>query len=90
MDYDLCRVHKILRVTPAVETGSTGHVRTTEELLALINGKFATTVDSEELWVVGLLRAGANAGIHDLNHDTTSNSDCEGCQKRMSWPHSAT
>jgi IS1 family transposase len=36
MHYNFCRVHKTLRVTPAMEAGLTDHVWTIEELLALI------------------------------------------------------
>jgi IS1 family transposase len=36
MHYNFCRVHKTLRVTPAMEAGLTDHVWTLEELVALI------------------------------------------------------
>jgi hypothetical protein len=36
MHYNFCRVHKTLRVTPAMEAGLSGHVWTVEELVALI------------------------------------------------------
>src|SRR6202167_339688 len=36
MHYNFCRVHKILRVTPAMEAGLTNHVWTLEELCALL------------------------------------------------------
>ncbi|MGB6474871.1 MAG: IS1 family transposase [Candidatus Sulfotelmatobacter sp.] len=36
MHYNFCRVHKALRVTPAMESGLTDHVWSTEELLALL------------------------------------------------------
>jgi IS1 family transposase len=36
MHYNFCRVHKTLRVTPAMEAGITDHVWTLEELIALI------------------------------------------------------
>jgi hypothetical protein len=34
--YNLCRIHKTLRVTPAMEAGLTDHVWTLEELCGLI------------------------------------------------------
>jgi len=34
--YNFCRVHKTLRVTPAMEAGLTNHVWTLEELCALL------------------------------------------------------
>jgi IS1 family transposase len=39
MHYNFCRVHKSLRVTPAMEAGLTDHVWTLEELLHLIEGE---------------------------------------------------
>ena len=36
MHYNFCRVHKTLRVTPAMEAGLTNHVWTTEEMLETI------------------------------------------------------
>ncbi|HZQ19603.1 MAG TPA: IS1 family transposase [Terriglobales bacterium] len=36
MHYNFCRVHKTLRVTPAMEAGLTDHVWTVEELVALL------------------------------------------------------
>jgi IS1 family transposase len=36
MHYNFCRVHKTLRVTPAMEAGLTNHVWTLEELCALL------------------------------------------------------
>jgi IS1 family transposase len=41
MHYNYCRVHKTLRVTPAMEAGLADHVWTIEELLALLGGKTA-------------------------------------------------
>jgi hypothetical protein len=35
--YNFCRIHKTLRVTPAMEAGLTDHVWEIEELLALID-----------------------------------------------------
>jgi hypothetical protein len=37
MHYNFCRVHKTLRVTPAMEAGLTDHVWTLEELIALLS-----------------------------------------------------
>ena len=39
MHYNLCRIHKTLRVTPAMEAGLTDHVWTIEELCGLIPEK---------------------------------------------------
>jgi hypothetical protein len=36
MHYNFCRVHKTLRVTPAMEAGLSDHVWTLQELVALI------------------------------------------------------
>lgn len=36
MHYNFCRIHKSLRVTPAMEAGLSGHVWTVEELVALL------------------------------------------------------
>jgi hypothetical protein len=36
MHYNFCRVHKSLRVTPAMEAGLANHVRDLSELLALL------------------------------------------------------
>ena len=38
MHYNFCRVHKTLRVTPAMETGISNHVWTLEELVGLLKG----------------------------------------------------
>jgi hypothetical protein len=37
MHYNFCRVHKTLRVTPAMESGLTDHVWDVEELIGLLN-----------------------------------------------------
>jgi hypothetical protein len=37
MHYDYCRVHQMLRVTPAMEAGLSDHLWEIEELIALIN-----------------------------------------------------
>ena len=36
MHYNFCRIHKTLRVTPAMEAGISGHVWSVEELIALM------------------------------------------------------
>ena len=41
MHYNFCRVHKTLRVTPAMEAGLTDHVWTLEELCGLLPEKKA-------------------------------------------------
>lgn len=43
MHYNFCRVHKTLRVTPAMEAGLTNHVWSVEELLALLEPKSMLT-----------------------------------------------
>lgn len=37
MYYNFCRIHKTLRVTPAMEAGVTDHVWEIEDILALLN-----------------------------------------------------
>jgi hypothetical protein len=37
MYYNFCRIHKSLRVTPAMETGITDHVWSLEEIINLLN-----------------------------------------------------
>jgi hypothetical protein len=37
MHYNFCRIHKTLRVTPAMESGLTDHVWEIEELIMLLN-----------------------------------------------------
>jgi IS1 family transposase len=39
MHYNFCRIHKTLRVTPAMEAGITDHVWTIEEMLAAVESK---------------------------------------------------
>jgi hypothetical protein len=39
MHYNFCRIHKTLRVTPAMEAGITDHVWTIEETLAAVESK---------------------------------------------------
>ena len=39
MHYNFCRVHKTLRVTPAMEAGLTDHVWSLEELVSLLDAK---------------------------------------------------
>jgi len=36
MDYNFCRIHQTLRVTPAMEAGVTDHVWDLEEVIALL------------------------------------------------------
>ncbi|HZS28659.1 MAG TPA: IS1 family transposase [Candidatus Angelobacter sp.] len=42
LHYNFCRIHKTLRVTPAMEAGLTDHVWTMEELLSLLDSKSST------------------------------------------------
>lgn len=42
--YNLCRVHKTLRVTPAMEAGLTDHVWTLEELVGLLEAEEAARI----------------------------------------------
>jgi hypothetical protein len=37
MYYNFCRIHKTLRVTPAMETGITDHIWDLEEVIGLIS-----------------------------------------------------
>jgi hypothetical protein len=37
--YNFCRVHQMLRVTPAMEAGITDHVWTLGELVGLLSGE---------------------------------------------------
>jgi hypothetical protein len=37
MHYNFCRIHKTLRVTPAMEVGLADHVWSLEELISLLN-----------------------------------------------------
>ncbi len=39
MHYNFCRIHKSLRVTPAMEAGVIDHVWSIEEVAALLNSK---------------------------------------------------
>jgi hypothetical protein len=39
MHYNFCRVHKSLRVMPAMEAGLTDHVLTLEELIGLLDAE---------------------------------------------------
>ena len=39
MQYNFCRVHQTLRVTPAMEAGLTDHVWSLEELVGLLEQK---------------------------------------------------
>ena len=39
MHYNFCRIHKTLRVTPAMEAGLTDHVWTLEEVALLLEAK---------------------------------------------------
>ncbi len=36
MNYNLCRIHQTLRVTPATEAGITNHVWSLEEIVGLL------------------------------------------------------
>lgn len=49
MYYNFCRIHKILKVTPAMEAGLTDHVWTVEELCSILPQKKAakSTVERE-------------------------------------------
>jgi hypothetical protein len=37
MHYNFCRIHKSLRVTPAMEAGIADHLRTIEEIVDLMD-----------------------------------------------------
>jgi hypothetical protein len=49
VSYNFCRVHKTLRVTPAMEAGLTDHVWTLEELCALLPEKKVNARIDKEL-----------------------------------------
>jgi hypothetical protein len=40
MYYNFGRIHKTLRVTPAMEAGVTNHIWTTEEIAALMDANY--------------------------------------------------
>jgi hypothetical protein len=46
MHYNFCRVHKTLRVTPAMEAGITDHIWSIEELIAIANAENESTKSS--------------------------------------------
>lgn len=48
MYYNMCRVHKTLRVTPAMEAGVAEHVWTVEELVGLLEAEEAAIIGTEE------------------------------------------
>src|SRR5208337_3745708 len=55
--YNFCRVHKSLRVTPAMEAGLTDHVWTLEELCALLPQRKPNAKVDKELILKALARA---------------------------------
>lgn len=57
MHYNYCRVHKTLRVTPAMEAGLTNHVWTLEELCALLPERKANARIDKNLVLKALARA---------------------------------
>jgi hypothetical protein len=64
MHYNFCRIHKTLRVTPAMEAGLAHHVWSIEELVNLIG--FATGYEGFELTTRGTdaaLCVGGHFGI---------------------------
>ena len=61
MHYNFCRVHKTLRVPPAMEAGIANHIWTLEELLELLNDKAAlswTAFSNSVPWVHAMLSHG--------------------------------
>ena len=56
MHYNFCRVHKTLRVTPAMEAGLTNHVWSLEELCGLMPEKKANARVDKELVLKALQR----------------------------------
>lgn len=46
--YNMCRVHKTLRVTRAMEAGVADHVWTIDELVGLLEAKEAAIIGTEE------------------------------------------
>jgi IS1 family transposase len=57
MHYNYCRVHKTLRVTPAMEAGLTDHVWTLEELCGLLPEKKVNARTDKNLVLKALARA---------------------------------
>jgi hypothetical protein len=53
MNYNFCRVHQTLRVTPAMEAGLTNHVWDIEELAALLEA------DEEKAIANGAMKRGS-------------------------------
>src|SRR5438270_287920 len=49
MHYNFCRIHKTLRVTPAMEAGLTDHVWTIEELKAVADNLLIDDLRVEEI-----------------------------------------
>jgi hypothetical protein len=49
MHYNFCRVHKTLRVTPAMEAGLTDHIWSLEELMGLLDAAKPTSEPKQEL-----------------------------------------
>ena len=56
MHYNFCRVHKTLRVTPAMEAGLTNHVWSLEELCNLLPEKKVNARIDKELVLKALHR----------------------------------
>jgi len=57
MHYNFCWVHKMLRVTPALQAGSTDHVWTIEELYDLLPEPVAAKSTIEHDMLVKALAA---------------------------------
>jgi len=50
MHYNFCRIHKTLRVTPAMEAGLTDHVWTLEEVALLLEARNMEAKDAKRGW----------------------------------------
>ncbi len=65
--YNFCRVHKTLRVTPAMEAGLTDHVWTLEELCTLLPEKKLNARADKELVLKTLQRGDYGEGKPSIN-----------------------
>jgi IS1 family transposase len=65
--YNFCRVHKTLRVTPAMEAGLTDHVWTLEELCALLPEKKPNARADKEMVLKALQRGDYGEGKPSIN-----------------------
>ena len=67
MHYNFCRVHKTLRVTPAMEAGLTDHVWSLEELCALLPERKPNARADKEIVLKALQRGDYGEGKPSVN-----------------------